>query len=52
MRLLQIGIALAVATAGFGDTITFKNGQVVNGTFFGRHGPPGASRLGRPGPDL
>jgi len=35
MRLLQIGIALAVATVGFGDTITLKNGQVVNGTYLG-----------------
>jgi len=35
MRLLQIGIALAVATVGFGDTITLRNGQVVNGTYLG-----------------
>ena len=35
MRLLQIGMALAVATIGFGDTITLKNGQVVNGTYLG-----------------
>ena len=26
---------LAVATAGFGDTITLKNGQVVHGTYLG-----------------
>jgi hypothetical protein len=35
MRLLQIAIALAVVTAGFADTITLKNGQVVNGTYLG-----------------
>ena len=35
MRLLQIAIVLAVATAGFADTITLKNGQVINGTFLG-----------------
>lgn len=35
MRLLQVGIALAIATAGFADTITLKSGQVVNGTFLG-----------------
>jgi hypothetical protein len=35
MRLLQIAMALVVATSGFADTITLKNGQVVNGTFLG-----------------
>jgi hypothetical protein len=35
MRLLQIALALAVSTAAFADTITLKNGQVVNGTFLG-----------------
>src|ERR1035438_10224326 len=35
MRLLRIAIALVLATAWFGDTITLKNGQVVNGTFLG-----------------
>jgi hypothetical protein len=35
MRILRIGIALAVATVGFGDTITLKNGQVLSGTFLG-----------------
>jgi hypothetical protein len=35
MRLLQIGIALAVATAGYGDTITLRNGQVLSGTYLG-----------------
>jgi len=35
MRLLHIAIALAVAATGFADTITLKNGQVINGTFLG-----------------
>ncbi len=35
MRFLRIGLAIAVVTAAFGDTITLKNGQVVNGTFLG-----------------
>ena len=35
MRLLQIAIALAMATVGLADSITLKNGQVVNGTFLG-----------------
>jgi hypothetical protein len=35
MRILRIAVALAVATAGFADTITLKNGQVINGTFLG-----------------
>jgi len=35
MRLLQIGIALLLATAGFADTVTLKSGRVVNGTYLG-----------------
>ena len=35
MRLIYIGIALALATAGFADTITLKNGRVINGTYLG-----------------
>jgi hypothetical protein len=35
MRLLQIGIALAVASIGLADTITLKNGQVLSGTYLG-----------------
>src|SRR5689334_14844185 len=36
MRLLQIGIALAIATtACFADTITLKNGRTLNGTYLG-----------------
>jgi len=35
MRLLQIGIAFALATAGYADTVTLKNGRVVNGTYLG-----------------
>jgi hypothetical protein len=31
----RIGLTLALVTAGFGDTITLKNGQVVNGTYLG-----------------
>ena len=34
-HLLLICSCLAVATACFGDTITLKNGQVVNGTYLG-----------------
>jgi hypothetical protein len=34
-HLLRIGILLAIVTAGFGDTVTLKNGQVVNGTYLG-----------------
>src|SRR6478735_6240391 len=35
MRLLQIGIAFALATAGFADTVTLKSGRVLNGTYLG-----------------
>jgi hypothetical protein len=35
MRLLRIGIILALATAGFADTITMKSGRVINGTYLG-----------------
>jgi hypothetical protein len=36
MRLIYAGIALAcAATLGFADTITLKNGRVINGTFLG-----------------
>jgi hypothetical protein len=34
-HLLGIGMLLALGTTGFGDTITLKNGQVVNGTYLG-----------------
>src|SRR5579863_6061276 len=33
--LLLIGTSLVLVTAGFGDTITLKNGGVVNGTYLG-----------------
>jgi hypothetical protein len=35
MRLIYAGIALSVASLGFADTITLKNGNVINGTFLG-----------------
>jgi hypothetical protein len=35
MRILHIGIALAVATACFADTVTLKNGRSVHGTYLG-----------------
>jgi hypothetical protein len=35
MRLLQLTLALALATAGFADTITLKSGRVINGTYLG-----------------
>lgn len=35
MRLFSIGIVLALAGFCFADTITLKNGQVVNGTYLG-----------------
>jgi hypothetical protein len=35
MRLIYAGIALAFATLGFADTITLKNGRVINGTYLG-----------------
>jgi hypothetical protein len=35
MRLTYAGIALSIASLGFADTITLKNGNVVNGTFLG-----------------
>jgi outer membrane lipoprotein SlyB len=35
MHFCQIGAVLALATAGFADTITLKNGQIVNGTYLG-----------------
>src|ERR1035438_5084612 len=35
MRLIYAGIALLCATLGFADTITLKNGRVINGTYLG-----------------
>jgi hypothetical protein len=35
MRLLPIAIALITATAGFADTITLRDGTVLNGTYLG-----------------
>lgn len=35
MRLIYVGIALALATACFADTVTLKNGRVINGTYLG-----------------
>jgi hypothetical protein len=35
MRLLRLAIALAVATAGFADTITLRSGRVITGTYLG-----------------
>ena len=35
MRLLIAGLTLACATLGFADTITLKNGSVINGTYLG-----------------
>ena len=35
MRLLPIAIALLTASAGFADTITLRDGTVLNGTFLG-----------------
>ena len=35
MRLIYAVIALSAASLGFADTITLKNGNVVNGTFLG-----------------
>jgi hypothetical protein len=35
MRLIYAGIILTCASLGFADTITLKNGSVVNGTFLG-----------------
>jgi hypothetical protein len=35
MRLIYAGIALTFATLGFADTITMKNGSVLNGTYLG-----------------
>jgi hypothetical protein len=35
MRLLRIAMILAIATAGFADTVTMKSGRVINGTYLG-----------------
>src|SRR5262245_28787612 len=35
MRLLHIGLAFALATVSFADTITLKSGRVINGTYLG-----------------
>src|SRR5206468_991654 len=35
MRLLHVGIALSLATAGFADTVRLKNGRVIEGTYLG-----------------
>ena len=35
MRLLLVGITLVSATLGFADSVTLKNGSVINGTYLG-----------------
>ena len=35
MRLIHFAIALALATAGFADTVTLKSGRVIHGTYLG-----------------
>jgi hypothetical protein len=35
MRFATVLCALVFATAGFGDTLTLRNGQVVTGTYMG-----------------
>ena len=35
MRLLNLAIVFALATAGYADIITLKNGRVINGTYLG-----------------
>jgi hypothetical protein len=35
MRLLQVGIALSLVTAGFADTVRLKNGRAIEGTYLG-----------------
>ena len=35
MRLIQIGIAFVVASVGLADTVTLKNGRVIQGTYLG-----------------
>jgi len=35
MRLLHIGFAFLIATAGYADIITLKSGRVINGTYLG-----------------
>ena len=35
MRLIHLAIALALATAGFADTITLRSGRVIHGTYLG-----------------
>jgi hypothetical protein len=35
MRLLRLVVVLAMAAAGFADTITLRNGRVVTGTYLG-----------------
>src|ERR1035438_8047062 len=35
MRLIYAGIAIAFCSLGFADTITLKNGGVINGTYLG-----------------
>jgi hypothetical protein len=43
MRLLYLGIAFVLATAGLADTVTLRNGRVLNGNFLG--GTPRQVRL-------
>jgi hypothetical protein len=35
MRLLHVGIVLALATSAFADTVKLKNGRVIEGTYLG-----------------
>lgn len=35
MHLIRLGLALALATAGYADVITLKSGRVINGTYLG-----------------
>src|ERR1700728_4630365 len=35
MRLLPVAIALSLAAACYADTVTLKNGRIINGTYLG-----------------
>ena len=43
MRLLHFGLAFALAIAGFADTVTLRDGRVLNGNYLG--GTPRQVRL-------
>jgi len=45
LRYISVSLALLLATAGFADTLTLRNGRTVNGTVLTLGGTPREIRV-------